>query len=81
MCRVRFVSRRDCPSLTEFSKNVDDVDVAGSALPLHLSVDQLPIPRFYTFMRAPYETCRQHPDEKVEKQVQVARIHGETGNI
>lgn len=42
--------------------------------------DQWPTLGFYTFTRDPYETCREHPDEKVEEQVQVARIYGETGN-
>jgi len=35
---------------------------------------------FYTFARDPYETCRGHRDEKVEKRVQVAKIYGETEN-
>lgn len=35
---------------------------------------------FCTFARNPYETCKGHPDEKVEKRVQVAKIYGETGN-
>lgn len=35
---------------------------------------------FYTFALDPYETCREHRDEKVEKRVQVAKIYGETGN-
>lgn len=44
---------------------------------IHISIAD---PSFYTFARDPYETCRGHPDEKVEKRVQVAKIYGETGN-
>lgn len=36
---------------------------------------------FYTFARDPYETCRGHSDEKVEKRVQVAKIYEETPEI
>jgi len=78
---IPYVFHFNCRSFQDFRKRpCQECHIAYFTVLFYSFGDPLPDFGFYTFARDPYETCRGHRDEKVEKRVQVAKIYGETGN-